>query len=443
MAWDANLVSQGLGIYHIDSFYTSGSYFANNLVNVNSTNGTSRNRPYGVALEETDIGALGYSSELWTGANYGEAVDLWSSVTQADFDSLGTGYPVSYLNNNSTRSGVAVMGISAASAAMGCNMYVIPGGGSDFNIGIMQNPAFTQYLNLAAVSGNLMPSTPALDTALMTVSAQVETLGFAKISDWTYNCEYQLKIEGQHHLHLAAVDSGGTWRSGDRYFEVVAAKTAGNIISPRSAAVKLDLPAGALARDLYLAVFEPQAGNPPGTMIMNPVQIGPAGMALLKPAVLELSYDPASLGERDELRLGICRLKDGAWEYLPGQIDKKGHKVIGPINTLGIYALSWDAGNPALAEFKDAANPAVWPNPFRSAVRVRYQVKHRGTISISIYNILGQQVNQVFRGYRPAGDHDFSWDGRDGNGRQAAPGIYYYRVSGASPDQTGRMVLVK
>ncbi|MDQ7798030.1 MAG: M6 family metalloprotease domain-containing protein [Candidatus Edwardsbacteria bacterium] len=443
VAWDANLLSQGLAIYHIDSLYTSGTYFSSNQVNRNSTNGTSQNRPYGVALEETDIGALGYSSELWIGANYGEAVDLWSSATQADFDSLGTGYPVSYLNNNSTRSGIAVMGISAASAAMGCNMYVIPGGGSDFNIGIMQNPAFTQYLNLAAVSGNLMPSTPALDTALMTVSAQVETLGFAKISDWTYKCEYQLKTEGQHHLHLAAVDSGGTWRSGDRFFEVVAAKTAGNTVSPRSAPITLNLPAGALARDLYLAIFEPQAGSPPGTLIMNPVQIGPAGMFLLKPAILELSYDHASLGERDELRLGLHQLKDGAWEYLPGQIDKKGHKVIGSINSLGIYALSWDAGNPALAEFKDAANPAVWPNPFRSTVRVRYQIKHQGTISISIYNILGQQVNQVFRGYRPAGDHDFSWDGRDGNGRQAAPGIYYYRVSGASPDQTGRMVLVK
>ncbi|HBZ87122.1 MAG: hypothetical protein A2509_08855 [Candidatus Edwardsbacteria bacterium RIFOXYD12_FULL_50_11] len=443
VAWDANLASQGLGIYHIDSFYTSGSYFANNLVNVNSTNGASQNRPYGVALEETDIGALGYSSELWTGANYGEAVDFWSSATQSGFDSLGTAYPVSYLNNNITRSGIAVMAISAASAAVGCNMYVIPGGGTDFSIGIMQNPAFTQYLSLAAVSGSLMPSAPALDTALMTVSAQVETLSFAKLSDWTYNCEYQLKIEGQHHLHLAAVDSGGTWRSGDRYFEVVAAKTAGNTVSPRSAPITLNLPAGALARDLYLAVFEPQASDPPGTAVIEPVQIGPAGMSLLKPAILELSYDPVSLGERDELRLGLHQFKDGVWEYLPGQIDKKVHKVIGSINSLGIYALSWDAGNSALAEINHGTSPAVWPNPFRSAVRVRYQVKHQGPISISIYNILGQQVNQVFRGYRPAGDHDFSWDGRDGNGRQAAPGIYYYRVSGASSDQTGRMVLVK
>ncbi len=443
VAWDANLVSQGLGIYHIDSVYTSGSYFAYNQVNVNTSNGTSRNRPYGVALEETDIGALGYSSELWIGGNYGEAVDLWSSATQSGFDSMGTAYPISYLNNNTTRSGIAVMGISAAAAAVSCNMYVIPGGGSDFNIGIMQNPAFTQYLSLAAVSGSLMPSAPALDTALMTVSAQAETLTFAKISDWTYTSEYELKIEGQHHLHLAAVDSAGNWRSGDRYFEVVSAKKTGNIVSAKSSAITLDIPAGALARDMFLAIFEPQASNPAGTVIMKPVQIGPDGMPLLKPAVLELSYEPASLGQRDVFHLGVYRSKDGGWEYLPGQIDKKGHKVISTINTLGIYALCWDAGNPALAEINDAADPAAWPNPFRSSVRVSYQVRPEGVISISIYNILGQKVSQIFRGYRPAGQYDFSWDGRDGNGQQAAPGIYYYRVSGASSVQTGRMVLVK
>jgi len=444
VAWDANLAAQGLGIYHVDSFYTSSTYLSNNQVNVNSTSGTSRNRPYGVALEETDVGALGYSSELWIGGTYGgEAVDFWNSSTQANFDSMGTSYPVSYFNNNITRSGIAVMGISAASAAMNCNMFVIPGGGSDFNIGIMQNPAFTQYLSLAAVSGSLMPSAPVLDTALMTVSAQVETLTFAKISDWTYNCEYELKIEGQHHLHLAALDSSGTWRRGDRYFEVVSAKTAGNIISPKSAAITLGLPAGALVRDMYLAIFEPQASSPTGIVIMKPVQIGPAGMALLKPAVLELSYDPASLGERDVFHLGVYRLKDGGWEYLPGQVDQKNHRVISTINTLGVYALSWDAGNPALAEINSVASPAVWPNPFRSSVKVRYQVKQGGTINISIYNILGQQVSQVFRGYRPAGNHDFRWDGRDGKGQRAAPGIYYYRVSSASADQTGRMVLVK
>jgi M6 family metalloprotease-like protein len=127
--WDSLLAGQGLAIYHIDTTYTSGTYFTNNQVNVNTTNGTSRNRPYGVALEETDMTTAGYSSELWDGTNAGESADLWNSSTQANFDSNGTAYPVTYLNGTNPTTGgahtlTAVRHIPAASAAMSCSLLV-------------------------------------------------------------------------------------------------------------------------------------------------------------------------------------------------------------------------------------------------------------------------------------------------------------------------------
>lgn len=130
--WDSLLPSAspgGLAIYHIDTTYTSGTYFANNTVNVNSTNGTSRNRPYGVCLEETDDTTAGYLSELWYGTNGGDTADIWTSLTQASFDSSGTDYPVTYLNGTTPTTGgshtlVAVRAIPAASAAMTCSMFV-------------------------------------------------------------------------------------------------------------------------------------------------------------------------------------------------------------------------------------------------------------------------------------------------------------------------------
>lgn len=127
--WDSLLAGQGLAIYHIDSTYTSGTYFTNNTVNVNSTDGSNRNRPYGVALEETDQTSAGYSSELWTGTNAGESVDIWNSGNQANFDSSGTEYPVTFLNGTSPTTGgahtlTAVRKIPAASAAMSCSLLV-------------------------------------------------------------------------------------------------------------------------------------------------------------------------------------------------------------------------------------------------------------------------------------------------------------------------------
>jgi hypothetical protein len=121
--WDSLLYGQGLAIYHIDSTYTTTTYLNNNTVNA------SNSRPYGVAMEETDQTTAGYSSELYNGTNSGDAADVWNSGTQANFDSVGTAYPVTYLNGaNSTTGGAhtltAVRAIPAASAAMACSMFV-------------------------------------------------------------------------------------------------------------------------------------------------------------------------------------------------------------------------------------------------------------------------------------------------------------------------------
>ncbi|MBU1355633.1 MAG: M6 family metalloprotease domain-containing protein [Candidatus Edwardsbacteria bacterium] len=127
VAWDQYIYSSGLAIYHIDSTYTTTTYLNANTVNASNT------RAYGVALEETDQTSASYTSELYNGNNSGDAADMWNSTTQANFDSLGTAYPVTYLNNGTSRSGIAVRKIPAAgkggdfSKAMFCTLYVIPG----------------------------------------------------------------------------------------------------------------------------------------------------------------------------------------------------------------------------------------------------------------------------------------------------------------------------
>ncbi len=129
VAWDQYIYSSGLAIYHIDSTYTTTTYLNANTVNASNT------RAYGVALEETDQTSASYTSELYSGTNQGDAADMWNSTNQANFDSIyvSTTYPVSFLNDGSSRSGTAVRKIPAAgkggdfSKAMFCTLYVIPG----------------------------------------------------------------------------------------------------------------------------------------------------------------------------------------------------------------------------------------------------------------------------------------------------------------------------
>ncbi len=158
--WDSLLPSSspgGLAIYHIDSTYTTSTYLSNNTVN-NKYTSSGTARPYGVALEETDMTTAGYSSELWNASNNGDAADIWTSGTQANFDSVGTAYPVSYLNGATSTTGgahtlVAVRAIPAGASAMSCSLFVgVPTGvegepqaasvpGSFVLLGARPNPA--------------------------------------------------------------------------------------------------------------------------------------------------------------------------------------------------------------------------------------------------------------------------------------------------------------
>ncbi len=56
-------------------------------------------------------------------------------------------------------------------------------------------------------------------------------------------------------------------------------------------------------------------------------------------------------------------------------------------------------------------------------------------LSVSIYNILGQNVRTIETGPRKAGSYTQAkegsaifWDGKNNNGQNVAPGLYFYQL---------------
>lgn len=79
---------------------------------------------------------------------------------------------------------------------------------------------------------------------------------------------------------------------------------------------------------------------------------------------------------------------------------------------------------------------ALYPNPFRSVVNIRYTVPFgaQNRIRIAIFDIMGKQVweKRVDR-LLSEGDHTVSWNGRDAHGCPAASGLYIVRLSVINP----------
>ena len=85
---------------------------------------------------------------------------------------------------------------------------------------------------------------------------------------------------------------------------------------------------------------------------------------------------------------------------------------------------------------------ANYPNPFNPGTTIPFAVPaEAGDVDLTIYNVLGQAVRQVWNGPLAAGEHRLTWDGRDAQGQPVAAGVYVVRLH--QGDQTSIRKMVK
>ena len=72
---------------------------------------------------------------------------------------------------------------------------------------------------------------------------------------------------------------------------------------------------------------------------------------------------------------------------------------------------------------------AAAPNPTRAHTSISFEVAESGDdMDLRIYDARGRLVRTLVDGTLPGGLRRVSWDGRDGQGRSVATGIYYLRM---------------
>jgi flagellar hook assembly protein FlgD len=78
-----------------------------------------------------------------------------------------------------------------------------------------------------------------------------------------------------------------------------------------------------------------------------------------------------------------------------------------------------------------------------SRAELRLSLPQGADVSVKIYNARGQLVRDLFSGHVGAGQQVLVWDGHDGQGRQAASGVYFVRAETGRQALTGRVVMVR
>jgi hypothetical protein len=73
---------------------------------------------------------------------------------------------------------------------------------------------------------------------------------------------------------------------------------------------------------------------------------------------------------------------------------------------------------------------------------LHYRTPVDGAVSVDIFSTDGRHLRNLVREVQPAGSHVVNWDGRDGEGRALASGVYLVRSSHEAGVQSARVVLV-
>jgi len=79
-----------------------------------------------------------------------------------------------------------------------------------------------------------------------------------------------------------------------------------------------------------------------------------------------------------------------------------------------------------------------YPNPFNPTTKINFDLAKSSNVNLTVYNSLGQVVEKIFEGFKPAGSYQATF-----NGSTLSSGVYYYRLETDFFTETKKMQLIK
>jgi C1A family cysteine protease len=113
------------------------------------------------------------------------------------------------------------------------------------------------------------------------------------------------------------------------------------------------------------------------------------------------------------------------------------------IRLRGTYPLSQSVDDEGILRPFTFSLSENYPNPFNPKTTIKYSLKVRTSVSIVVYNLLGQEIRTLVDEVKPAGLYETNWDGTDADGNEMATGVYFYQIRADDFAETKKMLLLK
>lgn len=84
-----------------------------------------------------------------------------------------------------------------------------------------------------------------------------------------------------------------------------------------------------------------------------------------------------------------------------------------------------------------------YPNPFNSSTTIEFSIPSRADVTITVYNIYGQEIRNLLDRKVDPGKYKIFWDGKNNHGLEVSSGIYLCNIRSKSFYQTKKMIHIK
>lgn len=157
-------------------------------------------------------------------------------------------------------------------------------------------------------------------------------------------------------------------------------------------------------------------------------------------------YDPAQVPSPENI-LRLLHYQNSQWVDVTTSVDLVNNQICGVVPSLSPFVIAARTGATAVNDTPAPDNYALHanvPNPFNPTTTISYDVRRGGgDVNIAIFDVSGRLVRTLVHEHRAAGRYTAQWDGHDDAGRPVASGVYFYRMSAGSFNETRKMVLLK
>ncbi len=84
-----------------------------------------------------------------------------------------------------------------------------------------------------------------------------------------------------------------------------------------------------------------------------------------------------------------------------------------------------------------------YPNPFNTRTTISYELVKNAQVEITIFNLMGERVKTLKKGFQSKGEYSIIWEAKDELGHEVASGNYFYQFKTNEIVLTKRMTLIK